>query len=177
MMGGSIWIESELGKGATFVFTVSLDKGEAAEDNMSSAVGKEVDSFDGYRLLLVEDVEINREIVMTILEPTMLTIDCAVNGVEAVKMFSSAPDGYDVIFMDLQMPEMDGYDATLHIRAMDNLWAKQIPIIAMTANVFREDIERCIESGMNDHIGKPIDFDNMLEKLRKYLGQRQNRDT
>ena len=125
--------------------------------------------FTGRHLLLVEDVEINREIVLALLESTLLEIDCAVNGDEAVKMFSSDPDKYDMIFMDLQMPVMNGYTATEQIRALDAAKAKTIPIIAMTANVFREDIEHCLASGMNDHIGKPLDFDEVLSRLKRYL--------
>jgi signal transduction histidine kinase/CheY-like chemotaxis protein len=127
------------------------------------------DSFAGHRILLAEDVEINREIVGSLLEPTALAIDCAENGVEAVQIFSADPDKYDMIFMDVQMPEMDGYEATRRIRALGTPKALSIPILAMTANVFREDIEKCLAAGMNGHIGKPIDFEDMLAKLRKYL--------
>ena len=84
-------------------------------------------------------------------------------------MFDEAPEKYDAIFMDVQMPEMDGYEATRLIRALDTPKAKTIPIIAMTANVFREDIDKCLESGMNDHIAKPINLDDVLNKLRTYL--------
>jgi len=114
-------------------------------------------------------VEINREIVMVLLEPTKLSIDCAVNGKEAVRIFSENPKKYDMIFMDVQMPEMDGYTATRTIREINNSWAKQIPIVAMTANVFREDIDKCLESGMNNHAGKPLNFDEIIEILKKYL--------
>ena len=86
-------------------------------------------------------------------------------------MFSAAPDRYDMIFMDLQMPEMDGYEATLNIRALDVSRAGQIPIVAMTANVFREDVEKCLTVGMNDHVGKPINLSEVLEKLRQYLSE------
>jgi signal transduction histidine kinase/DNA-binding response OmpR family regulator/ABC-type amino acid transport substrate-binding protein len=127
--------------------------------------------FEGYHLLLAEDVEINREIMQTVLEPTLLTIDCAENGIEALRMFSEAPGKYDMIFMDVQMPEMDGYEATRKIRALETPNAKQIPIIAMTANVFREDIDRCFEAGMNGHVGKPLDFDDVLSTLHKYLNR------
>jgi two-component system, sensor histidine kinase and response regulator len=120
-------------------------------------------------VLLAEDVEINREIVLALLEPTQLRIDCAESGSEAVRLFTEAPDKYDLIFMDVQMPGMDGYEATRLIRAMDTPRAKTIPIIAMTANVFQEDIEKCLNAGMNNHIGKPLDIDEVLEKLRKYL--------
>ncbi|MDR2861999.1 MAG: response regulator [Syntrophobacterales bacterium] len=129
----------------------------------------ETDRFEGYCVLLVEDVEINREIVLALLEPTFLNIDCAENGEEAVRMFSERPDRYNMIFMDIQMPVMDGYEATRSIRALDTENAGTIPIIAMTANVFKEDIEKCFEAGMNGHVGKPLDFDEVLLVIRKCL--------
>ncbi|MDR0648232.1 MAG: response regulator [Synergistaceae bacterium] len=125
--------------------------------------------FRGYRLLLAEDVEINREILLTLLAPTEILIDCAENGAEAVRMFKESPSSYDFIFMDVQMPEMDGYEATHLIRAMGVPEAPRVPIIAMTANVFREDIDKCIAAGMNGHVGKPLDFGEVLGQLRKYL--------
>jgi CheY-like chemotaxis protein/two-component sensor histidine kinase len=125
--------------------------------------------FAERRILLAEDVEINREIVLALLAPTMLAIDCAENGAEALRMFGAAPDRYDMIFMDVQMPEMDGYEATRRIRALDAPRAKDIPIVAMTANVFREDVERCLAAGMNDHVGKPLDLNAVLKKLYKFL--------
>jgi len=131
------------------------------------------DHFWGYRVLLAEDVEINREIVMALLEPTLLDIDCAENGVEAVRMFNEAPKRYNIIFMDVQMPEMDGYDATRAIRALEHDEASTIPIIAMTANVFMDDVENCKAAGMNDHLGKPIDFEAVMQILRKYLYQQR----
>jgi len=128
-----------------------------------------VPEFEDCHILLAEDVEINREIVLALLEPTHIEIDCAENGREAVSKFSEAPDKYDMIFMDLQMPQMDGYEATQRIRAMDTAKAKTIPIVAMTANVFREDVEKCLQVGMNSHIGKPLNFDEVLEKLRTFV--------
>jgi len=129
--------------------------------------------FEGRRILLVEDVDINREIVKTLLEPTRIEIDCAENGAEAVRMFTENPNKYNMIFMDVQMPEMDGYEATRRIRAAERglplKHPQRIPIIAMTANVFREDIEKCLEAGMDSHVGKPLDFDGVLDKLRTYL--------
>ncbi|MDR1418832.1 MAG: response regulator [Treponema sp.] len=152
---------------------LGTDTAREAED------GKPADNFENYRILLAEDVEINREIVLALLEPTGLKIDCAENGVQALDAFSRAPEKYDMIFMDVQMPEMDGYETTRRIRALESERhsgqngreaEKHIPIIAMTANVFREDIEKCIEAGMNDHMGKPLDFNEVLTKLRTYLG-------
>jgi PAS domain S-box-containing protein len=146
--------------------TVSSD---AAVSGTGKSEPEQTVSFLGHRLLLVEDVEINREIVLAMLEPMQPEIDCAVNGVEAVEIFRSNPEKYDLIFMDLQMPDMDGFEATRIIRALDLPKARKIPIVAMTANVFREDIEKCLEAGMNDHIGKPIDFNELLEKLMFFL--------
>jgi signal transduction histidine kinase/CheY-like chemotaxis protein/ABC-type amino acid transport substrate-binding protein len=139
--------------------------------DMRMKAGEETDCFAGRRILLAEDVEINREIVLSLLEPTMLAIECAGNGMEAVRMYSEALPAYDAIFMDVQMPEMDGYEATQRIRALEaaSPGRRRVPIIAMTANVFREDIEKSLASGMDDHLGKPLDFQDMLVILRKYL--------
>ncbi len=126
-------------------------------------------SFAGKCILLADDVAINREIVLALLESTCLQIECAENGAEAVHMFSEAPDRYSLIFMDIQMPGMDGYEATRLIRESCQTRSKDIPIIAMTANVFREDIERCIKAGMNDHIGKPLSFDKIIQQLKLHL--------
>ena len=177
--------------------------------------------FGGKNMLVAEDVEINREILLALLENTGLSIDCAENGEEAFKMVEASPDKYDIIFMDVQMPRMNGYEATRLIRAFeqknspknetrsDNRYppsnedstsfttgetrsydrnspsnnsvefAKQtpklserpkgVPIIALTANVFKSDIEDCIAAGMDDHLGKPLDIDRVIEKLREYL--------
>ena len=146
-------------------------------------------NFENYNLLLVEDVEINREIVMALLEETKLNIDCAENGLIAVEKYTQAPDKYNLIFMDIQMPEMDGYEATRRIREFEkSLYntmeptqpvdptvnnamerRKAVPIIAMTANVFKEDVDRCLAAGMDDHLGKPLDINDVLSKLRMYL--------
>ncbi len=125
--------------------------------------------FKGHRILLAEDMEINQEIVLALLEPTELHIDCVKSGKEAVRAFSECPGKYDMIFMDVQMPEMDGYEATRTIRALDDSRAKTIPIIAMTANVFREDVDKCLDAGMNGHMGKPLDFHEVISQLRRYL--------
>jgi len=131
----------------------------------------EVPDLTGVNILLAEDVEINREIFCALLERTGISIETAENGVSAVGKFAKAPDNYDLIVMDIQMPEMDGYEATRTIRGMDNKKAKEIPIIAMTANAFKEDIELCLESGMNDHLAKPIDEKALIEKLSRYAGR------
>ena len=127
------------------------------------------DIFKGKHLLLVEDIEINREIAIALLEETGIDIKCAEDGAIACSCFSSTPDDFDIILMDVQMPVVDGLEATRRIRAMGTAKAKEIPIVAMTANVFKEDIDRCIESGMNAHVGKPFDIDILISILKQYL--------
>ena len=125
--------------------------------------------FSDATLLLAEDVEINREIFIALLEDTNINIDVAENGRIAVNKFKEKPDRYNIIIMDVQMPEMDGCEATRMIRALDIPKAKQIPIIAMTANAFKEDVAMCISCGMNDHLAKPIDVEAVTRKLIFYL--------
>ncbi|MCL2634145.1 MAG: response regulator [Oscillospiraceae bacterium] len=125
--------------------------------------------FKGFKVLLAEDVEINREIVEVLIAPTLLEMECAENGVQAVEIFEKSPERYDLILMDMQMPEMDGCEATRKIRASEHVQGGNIPIVAMTANVFREDIEKCLEAGMNAHIGKPINVSELFGILKKFL--------
>jgi len=148
----------------------SLTTQSAATAEETSPTAAE--SFQGRRVLLAEDNEINREIVLNLLEPTGLIIECAVNGKDAVQKFTATPDAYDLIFMDLQMPEMDGLTATRQLRALDIQNAKTIPIVAMTANVFSEDIANCRAAGMTDHVGKPLEMRVLFEKLRQYLNDK-----
>lgn len=126
-------------------------------------------NYEGKSILVAEDTEINREIIKAFLQNTKVKLDFAANGLEAVDMFKAAPDKYGLILMDVQMPKMDGLEATRKIRALDIDRAKTIPIVALTANVFNEDIRECLSAGMNSHIGKPIDMNSMFVTLRKYL--------
>ena len=121
--------------------------------------------FSNVTLLLAEDVEINREIFISLLEDTGIRIDIAENGLIAVRKFKDNPDRYNIIIMDVQMPEMDGCEATRTIRSLDIPKAKSIPIIAMTANAFKEDVDKCIACGMNDHLAKPIDIEAVIQKI------------
>jgi CheY-like chemotaxis protein len=171
LMNGKIFVESEPGIGSKFFFTIKLKQAkkqkpaEISETNTENIEGL----FSQKQILLVEDIKINSVIVQKLLEPTEIKIDLAENGVEALEAFFENGEKYDLILMDLQMPLMDGYEATRRIRAEETAKAKNIPIIAMTANVFKEDIAKCLEAGMNDHIGKPLNLDLFLEKLRLYL--------
>jgi CheY-like chemotaxis protein len=125
--------------------------------------------FAGKTLLVAEDVEINREIILSLLEHTGISIDCAENGKEALFMVKANPGKYDAVFMDMQMPVMDGLEATRRIRSLPVQQYGKLPIIAMTANVFKDDIERCLKAGMNGHIGKPLNIGEMFKTLRKHL--------
>ncbi|MDR1622779.1 MAG: response regulator [Synergistaceae bacterium] len=151
---------------------ISESLGVCKDNGVVECAGEmEMPSFEGFNIILAEDVEINKEIVLTFLEPTKLSVDCAENGIEAVRLYSKDPERYGMIFMDVQMPGMDGYEATRRIRALEagSPGGRRIPIVAMTANVFREDIERCMAAGMDGHIGKPLDFGEVLQKLGEYL--------
>jgi PAS domain S-box-containing protein len=142
------------------------------EKKTDTSLDKENDMegvFNGFRILLAEDIEINQEIVKSLLEPTGIVIDCAENGLEAIQAFKENPSAYNAILMDIHMPEIDGYEATRRIRQLNQGNSQSVTIIAMTANVFKEDVEKCFAAGMNDHVGKPINFDDLIGKLKMYL--------
>ena len=193
MMDGHIWVESKLGQGATFIFEIKAQTGvphkallvspgdSAAHSDTDRQAQEEVADctqdnalpdahpFTGKRILVAEDVAMNREIVSALLEDTGIEIVFAFDGAETIAKFSADPEAYDLILMDIQMPNIDGYEATRRIRALGVHKAEAIPIVAMTANAFREDIERCLDAGMNSHLGKPVDIDLLIEKLKKHL--------
>jgi len=189
MMNGEISIESEIDKGSTFIFSVTVEVSkqvsavaqtsaqapgigaeEAPESARDAGTGENSSvDYSSKHVLLVEDVEINREIVLTILEDFKVKVIEAEDGQQAVDHFFAAPDQIDLIFMDIHMPGVDGYEATKMIRSFDHPCAKTVPIIAMTANVFKEDVEKCMAAGMNGHIGKPLDFDEVTGVLKQYL--------
>ena len=173
LMGGRIWLEEKNGPGACFCFTVSLPR--AREENLSATSPQPAAQVDltgqlaNRTMLLVEDSPINQEILLSLLENTGITIQCAENGRQAVEMFAADPAAWDIILMDVQMPEMDGLEATRRIRAMGHARAAAVPIIAMTAHVFSEDVERCLQAGMNAHLGKPLVVDRLFQVLRDNL--------
>ncbi len=133
---------------------------------------RELPDFSQLTILLAEDIEINREIFTTLLEDTRIHVETAENGRLAVEAFQADPRRYDLIVMDIQMPEMDGYEATRRIRSLPLERARSIPILAMTANAFQEDIEQCRRAGMNDHLSKPIDEQALMEKIARYAKPR-----
>jgi CheY-like chemotaxis protein len=169
-MQGTIWIESELGKGSKFIFTVKAPKGADKTTAVSPDKSNQTNfDFREYTILVAEDMEFNREILAKYLEKTGISVDFAENGKATVSLFQGHPDKYNLILMDVHMPEMDGYEATQAIRALEKDRSKGVPIVAMTANVFQEDIEKCLAAGMNDHVGKPIFPKDLYGKLNKYL--------
>jgi len=165
-LGGHIEVESKIGEGSSFIFGITAQIKKTPEDKAEISING---IFEGYKIMVAEDVEINREIIAMLLEETGVEIDFAVNGKEAVEKFKSDPDAYKLIFMDIRMPELDGYEATKLIRSHDIPKSGRIPIIAMTANVSHRDVEECLASGMNRHLGKPVDMNEILSILRDYL--------
>jgi signal transduction histidine kinase len=170
LMGGKIWIESELDHGAKFIFTIKVKKGSEIADKAAAAVTKATEyDFSKYTILAAEDMEFNREILAKYLQKTGINVDFAENGKIAVSMYQENPDKYNLLFTDIHMPEMDGDEATRIIRSLDLPQAKTIPIIAMTADAFKEDIDKYLAMGMTDHISKPIVPKIIYAKLQKYL--------
>jgi CheY-like chemotaxis protein/nitrogen-specific signal transduction histidine kinase len=178
LMDGMIYVESKPGKGSKFIFTVRMprvDKDPAAlkaeNENKEKIIPMIKNEFAGKKILIAEDIDINREILLSLLEGSGLTIDTAENGKEAFDIYTARENTYDLIFMDMQMPEVDGIEATRRIRSYESVIqsAKKVPIIAMTANVFKEDIDKCLDAGRDAHIGNPLDINVIIEKLHKYL--------
>mgnify|MGYP002534664945 FL=1 len=181
LMGGSIHVTSVQGSGSTF--TVDLPFGKVKESGelarFSDINGRDdlakdcyvIDyDFKGKRILLVEDNELNREIAEELIGATGASVESAEDGVQAVEKFKESAEGYyDLILMDVQMPHMDGYEATRCIRALGRSDAQKVPIFAMTANAFAEDVQKSREAGMNAHISKPLDIRAVYKQMNRYL--------
>jgi signal transduction histidine kinase/ActR/RegA family two-component response regulator len=168
LMGGVITANSRIGEGSVFDFTLDFEKA-SLPDRGTAAAGAKRD-YAGKRLLLTEDIAINREIVRELLSGTHAEIHEAADGRQALDVFSASPGGFfDLVLMDVQMPNMNGYEAAGRIRALDRADAKRVPIIAMTANAYKEDIDKALASGMNGHLAKPIDIDAVMKTLDRYL--------
>jgi hypothetical protein len=173
LMAGDMGVESQPGIGSTFWLTTRLQKsGTKTSSGTQSLTGNSAETrlkteFAGTRILLAEDEPINQEVSLGLLEDVGLLIDLAENGAEALAL--AQENNYKLILMDIQMPKMNGIDATRAIRNLANY--ATTPILAMTANAFDEDRQACIEAGMDDHIGKPIDPEKLFETLYKWLSQ------
>ncbi|MDR2604414.1 MAG: response regulator [Desulfovibrio sp.] len=171
MFGGDITVVSEEGKGSVFSFDLRL-KEDATRADAAEAVVSDVTTLSGRRALLVDDVEVNRVIVIDMLSDAGMIIEEAEDGAVALEKFRQSPPGwYDVIFMDIQMPNMNGYDAATAIRALSRDDARTVPVFALTANAFKEDVDRAIASGMNGHLAKPLEADKLLETLLSWFGR------
>lgn len=168
MMGSRIALESQPGIGSTFSFVLRLQKSDAhIEETQQSA---EVDSLEGAHLLVAEDNELNREIIDTILKDMGLIVDLTENGQEAVDAFAaSTPGYYDLILLDIMMPKMDGLEAASRIRRLQRTDSKTIPIVAISANAFSEDVKQSLDHGMNEHLSKPINVEKLHETLMRWI--------
>ena len=178
LMGGSIDVKSELGEGTVFTLILTQKK---ADENYYGQKASKTDAADmeislrGKHILLAEDNELNAEIAIAILEETGLIIEWVEDGVQCVNQIEQMPAGtYDMILMDIQMPNMDGYEATKCIRHLQDIKKAQIPIIAMTANAFQEDAEKCIAVGMNAHLAKPLDIEKVEQTICKQVRDAKN---
>ena len=166
-MGGTIAVSSTLGKGSCFTITLSCEICTEDKEKQADHAGKRVIHLRGMRFLCAEDNALNAEILTAMLELEGASCTVYENGKALTDAFASVkPGDYDVILMDVQMPVMNGCEAARVIRTGANPLGREIPIIAMTANAFAEDIERCLAAGMNAHIAKPVDFDKLKEVLR-----------
>lgn len=173
LMGGSISAESEKGKGTKMTIVIPFTEAEEAEEKHGDDT-EEV-SLEGRRILIVEDIEINAEIVTDLLELEGAECELAQNGQIAVDMISESPEGYyDAILMDLRMPVMDGFEAVRRIRDLDRKDTATVPIIALTANAFEEDVDKALNVGMNMHLAKPVDADLLYGTLKRLIGRSQN---
>jgi CheY-like chemotaxis protein len=170
-MGGVITVESVYGEGTVFEFILNLPRGSLAPETQPELPETHED-FRNRRLLVVEDIDTNREIIREFLADTGIKIDEAIDGAQAIEKFSSSPQGYyDLVFMDIQMPQMDGHEAARRIRNLDRGDARRVPIIAMTANAYREDVDLALAAGMNAHVAKPIRIRDLEKVIRYWLSQ------
>jgi len=187
LFGGEVRVSSQPGKGSCFGFdyTVGIPGKKTAacpeKSNVVISPAAQKPKYEGASIILAEDVEINRDIVISLLEDSGLYIDCAENGLEALMIYKTSPLKYNAILMDIHMPGMDGLEATRQIRALEaeleegknGNTRRQIPIIAMTANVYKDDVGKCLAAGMTTHLGKPINYEDLIEQLDKFIPERE----
>ena len=181
MMNGEIKVDSEKNVGTTFTVTLTLTNSDQKPEESEETNQKESDKtavdvknkkadLKGRRILLAEDMAVNAEIIKMVLSMREIKVEHAVNGKIAVDMFANSEEGYyDAVLMDMRMPEMDGLEASKHIRAMDRMDAKDIPIIALTANAFEEDVQRSLQAGLNAHLSKPVEPETLFVTLESFI--------
>jgi CheY-like chemotaxis protein len=170
-MGGTISVTSQLGKGSDFHLHLVVDyvAEEEVKKKQKEQIKADID-LSGKRVLLCEDHPLNQEITKTLLEDKGMSVKIAGDGRQGLDAFKESKIGeFDLVLMDIRMPVMDGYEATRQIRALPRLDARNVPIIAITADAFGEDVEKCLQAGMNGHIAKPVDPKAMYEVLGSYL--------
>ena len=161
-------LESEPGEGSEFSFTLQLEFAREKKEEQEKV--SENCTFEGCKVLVVEDNELNLEIIQTILEEYQIQVDSVENGRLAVKRMMEVPEGtYDLILMDIMMPEMNGLEAAEAIRKLNRKDCREMPIIAMSANAFDEDVKKSMASGMNEHLSKPLNIGKLQRVLMKYL--------
>jgi len=169
-MDGDISVHSRKGEGSTFIVTVRLGFIDGCDARAQASGKDEMPSLAGMHMLIVEDVDLNADLLADLLELEDITSERAENGREAVDAFSQAPEGhFDAILMDLRMPVMDGLEAARTIRALPRADARTVPIIALTANAFEEDVRQSLDAGMNAHLAKPVDTDMLYDTLRRLV--------
>lgn len=174
LLGGTLQVESQLGTGSEFYFTIpmKLDRSQENEETAERDQERSGESFKEKRILLAEDNDLNAEIAETLLGNYDFTVERTKDGKEALNSYLEKPEGYyDLILMDIQMPVMDGLTAAREIRRCGKPGAREIPIIAMSANAFKEDVERSLNAGMNAHTTKPIEIDKLVELISTYLSE------
>jgi signal transduction histidine kinase/CheY-like chemotaxis protein len=181
MMNGEIKVDSEKNVGTTFTLTLTLtnsdqkpaeieETNQVNSDKSADSVNNKKAELKGRRILLAEDMAVNAEIIKMVLSMREIKVEHAVNGKIAVDMFANSAEGYfDAVLMDMRMPEMDGLEAAKHIRAMDRMDAKEIPIIALTANAFEEDVQRSLQAGLNAHLSKPVEPETLFVTLESFI--------
>ena len=174
LMGGKISVESKKGSGTTFTVDIPLQRAHHVETSENAEQAEENISISGIHVLIAEDNELNAEILMDLLDLEEVSSEWVENGQLAVELFEqSEPGQFDAILMDMRMPVMDGLTATQAIRKLERRDAATIPILALTANAFEEDVKQCLQAGMNAHLSKPVDIDQLKKLLARLLAKRR----
>ena len=170
LMNGNVYVESELGKGSTFMVQIPFNPVSEVEEKPTAKKDVGEVSLEGLHILVVEDYELNAEILIELLSMEGVECDYAENGKIAWERFEASDENtYDMILMDVKMPVMDGYQAASAIRAGTHPRAKTIPIVALTANAFKEDVQHALDAGMNEHIAKPVRVDKIKEAVSRLV--------